>query len=93
MNNSKLLDRAIENGFVADPDFRRTPKTDCFCYMCQKDIKGSSSTVFLSRDDTFVLLKVADVCDLIDVELIWPVLIGPECEKQVPVDYKIRNVE
>lgn len=23
-----------------DPDFRRTPKTDCFCALCQKDIKG-----------------------------------------------------
>lgn len=23
-----------------DPDFRRDPKTDCFCALCQKDIKG-----------------------------------------------------
>ena len=23
-----------------DPDFRRDPKTNCFCCVCQKDIKG-----------------------------------------------------
>ena len=23
-----------------EPDFRREPKTDCFCCVCQKDIKG-----------------------------------------------------
>lgn len=26
-----------------DPDFRREPKTDLFCYCCQKDIKPGSN--------------------------------------------------
>lgn len=35
---------------MMDPDYRREPKTNCFCEVCQKDIKATSPKLWIAYE-------------------------------------------
>ena len=68
----------------ADPDFRRNPKTDRFCWHCQRDLKiGVGYKIFVSKE--FVLNLIHK--EYKDLYEHYECLIGPECAKHIPLDF------
>lgn len=67
-----------------DPDFRKTPKTDNYCAICQKDIKVARLAVYLL--DSFNAVHPEDA-EGKGFELAE---IGPECARQVPKEYLVK---
>lgn len=64
-----------------DPDFRRQPKTDHFCCICQRDIKGAAAGSL-----HFVCGGMQEITDSQDFNAAgdmgcFPV--GPECARKV----------
>jgi len=72
--------------FPFDGDYRRNPKTDFFCAMCQKDIVPNSEVyhVYLGDPAEFIV----DPKRLDGSELKVP--IGPECAKKIPAAYRVK---
>lgn len=72
-----------------DPDYRREPKTDCYCRLCQRDIKDRSKAKWVHEvEGGGWICHVEDdpKYDGTPGDLLWfPV--GPECAKKVPVGY------
>jgi hypothetical protein len=71
-----------------DPDFRRRPKTNRYCWHCQRDLSaGSGSIVFLVLE-SYSLVHPKDR-EMVQCE---SVLIGPEClrKQKVPKDFVLR---
>lgn len=72
----------MDDTFYFDGDFRKRPKTDFFCVVCQKDLKKAAG---------YVLLGSGDVCELVHPahlrgdEVHCPV--GSECIKKIPPDF------
>jgi hypothetical protein len=71
------------------PDYRRNPKTNRFCALCQRDILGPSVRAY-ALDGPQCLVHPADAAaasqaggDVFVVEL------GPECAKLIPQDFRI----
>ena len=69
----------MKRTFEFDGDFRRNPKTNLFCVVCQKDLKPGSKYSYFYWSDCCTAVHP----DAIDgTELLSPV--GPECAKQFP---------
>lgn len=49
--------------FPLDPNFRRRPKTDRFCCVCYKDLKGKSKNVRLGLDGFCYLVLPTEAND------------------------------
>lgn len=72
-----------------DPDYRRNPKTQHFCCLCQKDIKSAPSDTGYARyvDNGNAILSVQDISrfsSLQDFGEMHSFPIGPECAKKLP---------
>ena len=78
----------MEKSYYFDGDFRREPKTDFFCVVCQKDLKSAKG---------YIMLGTADICEsrhpdaLRGDELKVPV--GSECIKKIPKEYIVEDSE
>lgn len=58
-----------------DPDFRRDPKTGCYCVNCQKDIQHPEKAIRVTVDwETWRFTLGGDD------------LLGPECAKKLGVN-------
>jgi len=78
---SVVLPRIID----VDPDFRRNPKTDRYCFYCQRDLKpGVGYTIFVVD----LCLQVVHPEDKNMIES-FECLIGPECAKRIPQEYVV----
>jgi hypothetical protein len=67
-------------------DFRKSPKTNFFCAICQKDLNKNAKHieyVFLGDPAEFV----TDPKRLEGNEIKVP--IGPECAKKIPPEYRV----
>lgn len=72
-----------------DPDYRKEPKTDFYCLLCQRDIKNKATakavhvveggSCICHPDDDQLHEGKPDDCGM------YPV--GPECCKKIPADY------
>lgn len=75
--------------FDLDPDFRKEPKTEHYCALCQRDIKTSEKVnqVRLVFDEANSLCVAAnDDATTYEGDIgLKPV--GSECTKKVPTDY------
>lgn len=83
-----------------DPDFRRDPKTACFCHVCQRDLKaGQAHRRILYELDRFEAVH-ADDWDAarVDIEARRPSppaplsrvvegLVGMECAKRLGLEW------
>lgn len=66
-----------------DPDFRSTPKTDCFCCVCSRDLKTVAGEVYLG-DGSF------DAIDSTEPDFDgFKGQVGPECIKKIPAELRI----
>lgn len=72
-----------ETHVFVDPDFRRNPKTDYFCGVCQRDIKKPGAPRFYMEDGCAVDPKA-----LAGDEILCHV--GPECQKKIPADWLVK---
>lgn len=78
----------MEKNFYFDGDFRRNPKTDFFCALCQKDLNPNSKNIqYVYVGDP--ALFVTDPERLEGNELKVPV--GPECINKIPSFYRISS--
>jgi hypothetical protein len=69
-------------------DYRRDPKTDCSCVVCNRDIKGEPKFWIHYIDDGPVVLHPADehLYKSDGGEMgFWPV--GPECAKRIGMEW------
>lgn len=66
-----------------DGDFRRQPKTPCFCCVCQRDLDPESvdAWLYLGEDPC----QIVHPEDLDGSEIRAP--IGKECRRSVPIEY------
>ena len=64
--------------FFLNADFRRDPKTNCFCAVCQKDLKGKFVTAQMDDDGLGQHLVHKD--DLDGTE--FKVFLGLDCVKK-----------
>ncbi len=62
-----------------DPDFRRQPKTEIHCCICQRDLKGKFFKVYFS--------ETASELEFSDHETKFKGYVGPECKNKVPKKY------
>lgn len=69
-----------------DPDYRRDPKTDRFCALCQRDLKEGASVVraLQSGQEACCIVHPDDA-----IEGDFEVLVGPECAKKVPAEFRL----
>ena len=66
-----------------DPDFRPTPKTDCYCCICSRDLKRVAGQVYLG-DASF------DAIDKSEPDFDgYKGSVGPECIKKIPKEFLI----
>lgn len=79
-----------------DPDFRRTPRTDAYCALCQRDITGEHAWGFLMSSGFAIVhplwaVHFANVGE--DHELCTPgwSRIGPECAKKFPAGWTVKE--
>jgi hypothetical protein len=74
-----------------DPDFRRDPKTDCFCALCQKDIKGEPRFYAHMIYGCFEAVHPQDReianATLDDTENFGLLPVGPDCAKAIGRDF------
>jgi hypothetical protein len=73
-----------------DPDFRRTPKTNQFCAICQKDIKEAGlkkAVKIYLNDGCFSAVHPDDIGEL-KVKVITGI-VGAECKKNIPAEFII----
>lgn len=70
-----------------DPDYRRSPKTACYCAVCQRDIRdvAKATRVILWGDELSHIVHPADA-----TSNDMPALIGPECAKEIPAEFIVR---
>jgi hypothetical protein len=75
-----------------DPDFRRDPKTDCYCARCQKDIKGGEPIYYAHMIEGCHSTVHPDDKEIADREVpqddnygLLP--IGPDCAKIIGLDF------
>ena len=74
-----------------DPDYRRTPKTDRYCWHCQRDIKHESviAKTFVCADPIMCVVHPDD-SHMVDCSLLE---IGPECLKKIPFAFIVRDTQ
>lgn len=74
-----------------DPDFRRDPKTACYCALCQKDIKGEPKfyahmiegcTAAVHPDDREIANR-----EVAEHENFGLLAVGPDCAKIIGMDF------
>jgi len=73
--------------FDLDPDFRKEPKTDHYCALCQRDLQAAKrhAQIHLAYVEGFELVANGSAVEGEDHGL-KPV--GPECVKKVPTKYR-----
>ena len=76
------------NVFDFDPDWRKSPKTDCYCFRCNRDLRPSQSRrwIHLVSDDT--LAHPADLSKIVPAKG-WPVAypVGMDCAKIIGLEW------
>lgn len=68
-----------------DPDFRPSPKTDRFCYLCGRDVKPKSkaAVILVAGDDPFSVIHPDHMPETLEGRWDWHRLIGSECKKKI----------
>lgn len=66
-----------------DPDLRRQPKTNRFCAVCQRDLKGEGSVIWLAEGCHHAVHPL----DIDGTEV--AALIGPECATVLPSGFRL----
>lgn len=73
-----------------DPDFRREPKTDHWCFLCQKDLKpGAPYRVIRMELDVFHAIHPDD-WEAAKTEITRPIeqwQIGPDCARRIGLEW------
>lgn len=72
-----------EQFFFFDGDFRKQPKTNFFCAVCQRDLNPKKSVSYVYLGDP--CNHVVDPQQLEGNEIKAPV--GPECRNKIPNEY------
>ncbi len=74
-----------------DTDFRRRPKTDLFCYVCQKDIKPDSKYRMIHVIDggPNVLHPGSEADYVSDAGEMGSHPIGPDCAKRLGLEWSV----
>lgn len=87
-----------------NPDYRRDPKTNCYCEVCQKDIKAESQVLWIA----FELDRLPEIIHPADLATAWieirarraPHLfddciqfgrVGPECAKKIGLEWTMSD--
>lgn len=73
-----------------DCDFRKDPKTNHFCAVCQLDLDPNKPCeyVFVDAIQSCIFVHPNHVDDY---EYVEKVAIGPECSKKVPKEFKVNE--
>lgn len=72
-----------------DPDYRKDPKTDRFCGLCQRDLKPGARVVqAIEADGEHGCIVHPEDASAEELEH-YKMLVGPECAKKVPPEYRI----
>ena len=71
-----------------NPDFRRDPKTNRFCCVCQRDIKGKPAGFVYLAGGGMDVYHLEDAPHQEDA-LRWEV--GSECLKKIPAEFVERG--
>lgn len=79
---------------TTDPDFRREPKTNRFCALCQKDLPLTHRWAFYVCDG-FAVVHPEDTDRYVggDGQMVWgwqP--IGNDCAKKFPPDWTLETL-
>ena len=69
-----------------DPDFRRKPKTDCYCMICQKDIKGAHRVILMTDNDE-IIHPSSDIPAEVKANFYS---VGNDCAKRIGIDWTAR---
>lgn len=76
-----------------DPDFRPRPKTDCYCCICQRDIRGSYRKAYVVASG-FAAIHPDDLAIYSpghpDDEHGW-MPIGPDCAARLGLQWTVAN--
>ncbi|HDZ27032.1 MAG TPA: hypothetical protein ENH65_11050 [Candidatus Aminicenantes bacterium] len=65
-----------------DPDFRRDPKSDFFCYRCQKSLNGKKHRwIYVDPECNLTAIHPEDA------EGIEPVPVGLDCAKRIGLEF------
>jgi hypothetical protein len=83
--NRAPVERRVRRQCCFDGDFRREPKTDIFCAVCQRDIKFTARRYFVWLDEPFCDGLIIHPEDIIGTEIIG--LVGPECRKKIKAEF------
>jgi len=91
---------------VVDPDYRRQPKTNCYCAMCQRDIKSGSPELWIVHElDTWTVViakndiaaAVSDIRPRRSAHHYFDVVqferVGSECARKIGKDFVMTKEE
>lgn len=78
--------------FYFDPNFRRSPKTDCYCAVCQKDLIPNQINWQLgvvAKTGFCEAIATADLSNIEGIDDIMMLPVGNECARKIPGDYLV----
>jgi hypothetical protein len=80
--------------FYFDPDYRKPPKTQFYCAICEKDLKHSSHSIIVGElsNSWMEAIHPDDAAEFYDVSNgneIYVSPVGPECAKKIPNEFLI----
>lgn len=91
----EIMQEQIEAVYT-DPDFRRTPKTDLYCGICQRDIKTKNYREAFLIESGFVAVHPDQVLLISEEEQkkteVWGwTPVGNDCAKRIGLDFTRHN--
>jgi hypothetical protein len=70
--------------YAIDPDFRKEPKTETFCIVCQRDLKCIDTATRVRTRETRIKNGDKDGDDLLlSIDVNGDAWVGPECIKKL----------
>lgn len=70
--------------YALDPDFRKEPKTDTFCIVCQRDLKRTDTATRVRTRETRISNHDEEGDDLLlSINANGDAWVGPECARKL----------
>lgn len=83
--------RAERRQKYTDPDFRRDPKTDVYCAICQRDIRGPHRWGWFTHDTAYVVHPEDVARGLTKPSDLGWFRIGPECARRLGNEWTLAD--
>ncbi len=79
-----MAKRSEASLYAIDPDFRKDPKTETFCIVCQRDLKRTDTATRVRTRETRISNRDKEGDDLLlSIDTNGDAWVGPECANKL----------